>query len=200
MDVLTAQRAEREITMAIADVATKYLGFLRDHVEAWRAGEIDYVTFIKLQQSTWSTIRAEDAAVSATVVHALLEVKDTAVVGWINAGREPALQRPVRPPAAARFHNRRYRVQSEPCENGNQLLRVTAPMPPAVMDHVALRARSAFIYELAAELERRSEELDVRWLIVPDVLDGQLTIAIGGRGEAPLAAEFASTFAVELGN
>jgi hypothetical protein len=55
------------------------------------------------------------------------------------------------------------------------------------------REMAAFIYELAADMERRSELFGARWIICPDAMNGRVLIGLSGQQEAALAEEFAAS-------
>ena len=49
---------------------------------------------------------------------------------------------------------------------------------------------AALVYELAADMERRSQQLEAHWTISPDVESGQVVIELAVDHEAELANEF----------
>lgn len=49
---------------------------------------------------------------------------------------------------------------------------------------------AALVYELAADMERRSHQLEAHWSIAPDVEHGQVVVELAGDHEAALADEF----------
>jgi hypothetical protein len=52
------------------------------------------------------------------------------------------------------------------------------------------RRLAVLIYELAAEMERRSADMDARWVISPEPFNARLDVEIDERGDPEAAAEF----------
>lgn len=182
----------------MTSIATEYLARLRGNVEAWRAGDIDYLTFTAAQQAAWAAIRKHGPATVEAIVHALEELRTTATLNWMRVGHGNAPSDRTTGAGAPRFHNRPYKITIERCANGNQVLHVAASSPTSELSrHVAQRARSAFIYELAADLERRSQGLGVRWIVWPDVVSARVTI-VASHDERALAAEIVASVRAEL--
>ena len=67
---------------------------------------------------------------------------------------------------APRFHNQLYRAEVGRTPAGSPILKLTATNPTG--RYAQHRQLAAFIYELAAEMERRSDDLGARWVISPD--------------------------------
>jgi hypothetical protein len=73
-----------------------------------------------------------------------------------------------------RFQNKQYRAEIARTLAGSPILKIT-PMEP---EGRAGRHRkiAAFIYELAGELERRSEEVQARWVVTPEAMSARIIL------------------------
>ncbi len=89
---------------------------------------------------------------------------------------------------ARQFHNRLYRADVGRTPAGSPILKLTPTNPEG--RYAQHRQIAAFIYELAAELERRSEDLGARWVISPEAANARLVIELAGDHETTLADEF----------
>lgn len=89
---------------------------------------------------------------------------------------------------APRFHNRLYRAEIGRTAVGSPILKFTATNPEG--RYAQHRQMAAFIYELAAEMERRSEDLGTRWVISPDPTSARIVLDLGSDDEATRADEF----------
>jgi hypothetical protein len=78
----------------------------------------------------------------------------------------------------AHFHNQLYRVEISRTTAGSPILKITATNPTG--RYAGSRRLAAFVYDLAAQLERRSDETGAHWAISPEALDGRITIELGG--------------------
>lgn len=94
-------------------------------------------------------------------------------------------------PDASRFHNRLYRAEVGQTSVGSPILRLAATNPKG--RYAEHRQMAAFIYELAADMERRSEALGARWVISPEVSNARVVIELTGDHEAALADEFVAS-------
>ena len=93
--------------------------------------------------------------------------------------------------AASRFHNRLYRADVGRTPAGSPVLKLTATNPKG--RYAQHRQMAAFVYELAADMERRSEELGARWVISPEATNGRVVIELAGDHETTLADEFVAS-------
>ena len=91
---------------------------------------------------------------------------------------------------ALRFHNRRYRADVERTPAGSPILKLTATNPAG---RYAQRQMAAFIYELAADMERRSEALGAQWVISPEATNGRVVIELADDHKTNLADEFVAS-------
>ena len=73
------------------------------------------------------------------------------------------------------------------------------PAPPLRSLYGHERELAALIYNLAAELERRCNEVGVRWAISPEPFRGRLDIELGEDDDPEPAAELAAGLLSELG-
>jgi hypothetical protein len=62
--------------------------------------------------------------------------------------------------------------------------------PPARSLYGNERKLAALIYDLAAEIERRLDESDIRWAVSPEPFHARLDIELSEGEEADVAAEF----------
>jgi hypothetical protein len=92
---------------------------------------------------------------------------------------------------AARFHNRLYRAEVGQTPAGSPTLKVTATDPSG--GYAQHRQMAAFVYELAADMERRSEALGARWVISPEATNGRVVLEVAGDQETALAVEFVAS-------
>jgi hypothetical protein len=60
------------------------------------------------------------------------------------------------------------------------------------------RPMAAFIYELAANMERRSEHVGARWIIFPEALNARVWLGLTITCDAALAEEFAASVIASL--
>ena len=71
---------------------------------------------------------------------------------------------------------------------GSAILKLSATNPKGC--YAQHRQMAAFIYELAAEMERRSGQLEARWVISPETTNARLVIELAGDHETALADKF----------
>lgn len=72
------------------------------------------------------------------------------------------------------------------------------PAPPRRSLAGEERRLAVVIYELAAEMERRSAEIGARWVISPEPFNARLDVEIDERGDPEAAAEFVVQVLSEL--
>ncbi|MGH9885614.1 MAG: hypothetical protein ACREBE_08805, partial [bacterium] len=78
---------------------------------------------------------------------------------------------------------------------GSPVLRVSAADPRS--RHAEHRQVAAITYQIAADLERRSQGLEVHWMITADPENGQVVIELTGEHEAELADELVANVMTE---
>lgn len=87
-----------------------------------------------------------------------------------------------------RFQNRAYRAKVSRTSAGSPILKLTAMNPKGL--YASWRQLAAYVYELAAEMERRSEDLGADWVISADGRNGRIVIELASNHEAALADKF----------
>lgn len=92
---------------------------------------------------------------------------------------------------APRFHNRLYHAEVGRTPAGSPILKLSATNPKG--RYAQHRQMAAFIYELAADMERRSEELGARWVISPETTNARVVIELTSDHETALADEFVAS-------
>ena len=105
-----------------------------------------------------------------------------------EAADEPPI--PATPAEPRRFHNRTYAIKAERTFSGHQLLHVIAENPAGPF--ATRRKVAAFLYELAADMERQSERLGASWTITVDVESATVFLALGANDDAARAEQFAA--------
>lgn len=70
----------------------------------------------------------------------------------------------------ANFSNTMYRVDLKRTPHGSPILKFR-PKNPSSRRFLHFRQLAAMIYEVAAELERRSHDLDAAWVVSPAPFD-----------------------------
>lgn len=108
-------------------------------------------------------------------------------VGPEAADEPPIPATPAEPP---RFHNRPHAITAERTFSGHEILRISAKDPAGLF--ATRRKVAAFMYELAADMERQSEQLGASWTITVDVESATVFIALGANDDAARAEEFAA--------
>jgi hypothetical protein len=183
--VATNQRRHEE-SKQMSSTATRFLAQIRRNIESWRVGEIDYVTFIESQRDTWAGIQAADRHVQAEVLRALSGAPRVAHLLLVECAQQGTVQLPMRRVAALRSVRPYCGVVARTAA-GSPVLTVLPGHPRS--QHVEHRQLAAIIYEIAAEMERRSQQLEVHWTIAADPENGQVIIELTGEHEAQLADE-----------
>ncbi|MDL1948848.1 hypothetical protein FBQ97_03430 [Acidobacteria bacterium ACD] len=102
------------------------------------------------------------------------------------AGRKSKAKQETRGPQ--RLRNRSYRTELSLTEAGSPIVRIVPENPGAPSAHH--RQVAALVYELAAELERRSQEIRASWAISPEAWNGRLVLELGSRTEVGAADAF----------
>jgi hypothetical protein len=166
------------------NIAMRFVAHIRRNLESWRAHEIDFVTFTESQREIWAAIRTVGAET------AVLRALTGSAVAPNVLVLEDELQRTVQMPTirnTAAALARRYCGTVARTATGSPVLRVSSSDPrdrPAEHRQVA-----ALIYELAADMERCSYQLEAHWTIAADPDNGELVIELTGAHEAELAEE-----------
>jgi hypothetical protein len=93
-------------------------------------------------------------------------------------------------PAEPRFHNGTYAITAERTSFGHQILHVIAENPAGPF--ATRRKVAAFMYELAADMERQSELLGASWMIGVDVESANVFIRLRASADAARAEQFAA--------
>jgi len=83
------------------------------------------------------------------------------------------------------FKNRLYRTELGRTPAGDPFLKVIPTNPKGA--YAGERQIAACIYEIAAELERQSDEFEAPWFISPDPSKSKITIELGPTSHALVA-------------
>lgn len=86
-----------------------------------------------------------------------------------------------------RFQDYLYRAELGRLSCGSPVLKIRPTNPQGAQAHH--RQVAGFIYELAAEMERRSEKFEARWVISPHAVYGRIVVEIIAEHEAANAEE-----------
>ena len=174
------------VDRAMSNMKERFIHRFQRNLEAWRTGEVDYVTYNECNRETWEAIVEAGKDIEAEVVAGLRGDVLLADVGLLNDDDQPTVLR-ARTCRGRRFDAQRYCGDLQRNAKG-PVLRVS-PVRPAnhPADH---RLVAAVVYELAAEMERRSQQLEVHWTISPDPEASQIAVELAGDHEAELADEF----------
>lgn len=97
----------------------------------------------------------------------------------------------------ATFHNYPYRAELSRTEVGSPIIKIVPKNPKAPSAH--FRQVNIFIYELAAEMERRSAELGARWVISVEAWSARVMVELAStlESERKAADEFIATLLAE---
>jgi hypothetical protein len=109
-----------------------------------------------------------------------------------DASKEDAMNK-----TKARFTNRIYRAEVSQTETGSPIVKVV-PLNPKGSSATHYQ-KAAFLYELAAEIERRSEETRAQWVVSPEAWNDRLILELstGSDVEKEQADEFVRTLLVD---
>lgn len=97
--------------------------------------------------------------------------------------------------AIPQFTNRPFRAAIDRTPAGSIHIRFTSATERLCSE----RKLSALIYEVAAELERRSDALKARWAISPYAYDAYLDVELGERDNQEVAQKMVTDLLKELG-
>lgn len=171
----------------MSNMAMQFITQLKRNLELWRAHEIDFGAFTEAQRQTWAAIRTAGTDTEAEVLRGLMggaRLPDVMLLAD-DQRRTVAVRTPARSPARP---TRRYYGDLARTAVGSPILRI-APIDPRSSD-AQHRQIAAKVYDLAADMERRSQELEVNWAISPDADIGEVVVELAGEHEAELANEF----------
>ena len=90
--------------------------------------------------------------------------------------------------AGARLRYRSYRAELAVTDAGSPILRIVPEDPAAPSAHH--RQVAAFVYDLAAEMERRSQEIGATWAISPEAWNSRIILELGSRTKVGAAEGF----------
>jgi hypothetical protein len=172
----------------MSSMKTRFIARIQRNLDAWRAGEIDFATFNECQRDTWAAIHAAGQDVEAEVMSALTGRALVADVGLLEDDEYRTVQLRTMSRPASRPDLRHYCGELQRTATGSPVLRVS-PTGPGTY-HAEHRQMAALVYELAADMERRSHQLEAHWTISPDAENGQVVIELAGDHETKLADEF----------
>jgi len=88
----------------------------------------------------------------------------------------------------ARFSNRIYRTELSRTPVGSPIVKIVPINPKGPSAHH--RQVAAFIYDLASEMEKRSEALGARWVISVEAWNARVMVELASESEAKAADEF----------
>jgi hypothetical protein len=96
-----------------------------------------------------------------------------------------------------RFSNRLYRAQLSRTDAGSPIIKIVPMNSKGPSAHY--RQINAFIYDLASEMEKRSEEIGAKWAISPEAWNARviLELATGSDSERTTADEFIAQLLAE---
>lgn len=171
----------------MSSMAERFIARIRGNVESWRAGEIDFVTLNEWQRVIWAAICAAGKDVEASVVSGLTSSPLQPAVRVPGRDDHQTVQLRFAPAATPRLGPGRYRGELQRTDAGYPMLQVSPAEPGCPSEH---RQVAALVYDLAADMERRSQLLEAHWTITPDADDGHIVIELAGEYEAQLANEF----------
>lgn len=195
MDVVVAPHTEAQRSeYMMSSTATRFVAQIRRNVELFYEGEIDYVTFTESQREAWAGIRAAGKRVEAEVLRALTGASRVAHLLRDDDAQQRTVQLPMRR-VAARPPERRYCGAVARTTGGSPVLKVRATDPQS--RRAEPRQVAAMIYEIAADMERRSQQLEAHWTIAADPENGQVVIELTGEHEAELADELVANVMTE---
>jgi hypothetical protein len=92
-----------------------------------------------------------------------------------------------------RFTNRIYRAELSRTSVGSPIVKIVPLNPKG--PSASHRQVAAFLYDLASEMEKRSEELGAKWVISPEAQNAQVVLELAGDrdNEVELSDEFLKT-------
>jgi hypothetical protein len=98
---------------------------------------------------------------------------------------------------ATGFQNRLFRTEIGRTPAGSVRIHVRPANPKGRFDNH--RQLAACIYELAAELERRSDDLRARWAISPEAFNSRIDVELGDGDDVEAATRLVTTVLADLG-
>jgi hypothetical protein len=109
-----------------------------------------------------------------------------------NASKEDPMNK-----TKPRFSNRLYRADLCRTDAGSPIIKIVPVNSKGQSAHY--RQVNAFIYDLASEMEKRSEEIGAKWVISPETWNTRVTVelATGSDSERTTADEFVAQLLAE---
>jgi hypothetical protein len=170
------------VSAQMSNIAMRFVAQIRRNLASWRAREIDFVTFTESQREIWAAIRT--TGVEVAVLRALTGVDVSEV--FLSDGEQRTVQIPTIEKTAL-SSSRRYCGTLARTAAGGPVLRIAAA--DAQGRRAEHREVAALIYEIAADMERCSCQLEVHWTIAADPENGEVAIELTGEHEADLAVD-----------
>lgn len=158
----------------------EFLRKLRSNLEDWRSGEIDYPTYSDNLNDTWARIAKHGPEIERRLVTALQHLTTDAERKMLMPSRT-ARPNGCKPKALS---GRVFRIEAQREPHGDHTVHVASVHP------TTQRGLAAFIYELAADIEYRSEAKGATWLVYPDAGNARVVIGPRSREDAELADQF----------
>jgi hypothetical protein len=87
-----------------------------------------------------------------------------------------------------RFSNRIYQAELSRTPAGSPIVKIVPINPKGPSAHH--RQVAAFIYDLASEMEKRSEALGARWVISVEAWNARVMVELASESETKAADEF----------
>lgn len=158
-----------------------YLQQLRDTLEEYRHAEIDHMTLQACQQDIWASLRALGPEVEQAVVDAIRHQEQAVASDYklLSMWRLPEASGARRKDRLA-VSQELFRITTTQDARGDRILHVARTEL-----FTSNRATAAFIYDLAAELERRSDAA-ATWIIYPDPPNERIEIILRTRSDIEL--------------
>ena len=95
------------------------------------------------------------------------------------------------------FENRRFLSEIGRTDAGSVRIRIRPATAKGRFDNH--RQLAACIYDLAAELERRSDEIGARWVVSPAAFDRRIDLELVEGDDVDAAARFVTSVLADLG-
>src|SRR5262245_39208755 len=88
MDVSPGARQRTDEEWTMTSMRAQFLAELREHVDAWHSGEMDFTTFTACRNDTWEAIEKAGPAIKSEVLRALRDQLPIARAG-VPSGMTP---------------------------------------------------------------------------------------------------------------
>jgi hypothetical protein len=95
----------------------------------------------------------------------------------------------------SRFRNRIYRAEVGRTEAGSPIIKILPLNSKG--SGASQRQVAAFIYDVASDMETRSEAIGATWAISPEAWSARIVLELGSTNEANAAEEFVRTLLVD---